>query len=54
MPKRICIGYCYVCDEPIYEDEAHYEMPDDEMVCEDCLDDWAKKYLRLGVEDLLE
>ena len=48
------IGYCYVCDTPIYEDEEHYEMPDDEMVCEDCLLEWAQQYHRAGVEDLTE
>ena len=42
------IGYCVICDRPIYEGDKHYEMPDGEMVCDDilCLDEWAEDYER--------
>ena len=41
-PKEI--GRCKVCKEPIYEDENYYDIHD-ELIHEDCLSDWAQKYL---------
>ena len=37
---------CDICGEPIYAEDARYEMPDGLTVClcPDCLEDWAKDY----------
>lgn len=37
------IGYCVHCDEPVYADEAHYDIEGD-LLHDDCLGDWASKY----------
>ncbi len=40
------IGICAECKEPIEYGEAHYAFSESDMIHEDCLSDWAKKYLR--------
>lgn len=42
------IGYCTICERPIYEGDKHYEMPDGALVCEDgiCVDEWLEDYVR--------
>lgn len=50
--KRKVYETCAVCDEPIYLDEDRYEMPDGDVIHEDCLYEWAEFYHRMGEEDL--
>lgn len=45
-------GHCDICDEPILLEDEHYVMPDGDLVCTECLGEWAKTYLRLGEVDL--
>ena len=47
MP-RIIYETCAVCGEPIYWDEERYELCDGDVIHEDCLMDWAKKYHSYG------
>lgn len=42
------IGRCAVCKEPIYADEDRYDM-DGDLLHEDCLAEWARKYLKEGL-----
>jgi len=44
--------YCDYCGEVIMIDDPHYEMPDGDIVCDDCLEDWADKYHLMGAVDL--
>lgn len=48
------LSHCDLCGEPIYEDEPHYEMPDGDYICEECVDEWAAQYKVQGVIDLAE
>lgn len=41
------LGYCAECDEPVYVDQEHYDI-EGELVHDECLTDWAKKYLVKG------
>lgn len=50
--EQIIYELCAVCGEPIYLEDERYEMPDGDIVCEDCLYVWAKKYKRYGEVDL--
>ena len=43
---------CAVCGEEINIEDTRYEMPDGDIICEDCLYDWAKKYKHCGEVDL--
>lgn len=45
-------GVCEICGEPIPLEDAYYVMPGGELICEDCLQDWAEPYHRLGEYDL--
>ena len=45
-------GTCDLCGEEIALDEPHYEMPDGDLICEECVLDWAAQYRTLGVVDL--
>lgn len=43
-PQPKLVGYCEHCKEAVYRYEDYYDI-DGELVHEDCLTDWAKKYL---------
>lgn len=40
------LGICSVCGEPITTDCDRYQFEGDEMIHDDCLLDWARKYFR--------
>ena len=40
------LATCAECHEPIEYGEAHYNFGGGELIHEDCLHDWADKYLR--------
>lgn len=44
-------GDCEICGEPIPLEDAHYVMPGGELICENCLTEWAEPYHRLGEMD---
>lgn len=46
------LGYCYMCDEPIYMEDPHYEMPDGDFVCPECVFEWVDRYYVSGEVDL--
>ena len=52
MKRRCYRGDCEVCGEPIDLAESYYVMPGGELICEDCLTEWAEPYHRLGEMDL--
>ena len=37
------IGRCVQCGADIYPSDDHYNI-EGELVCDDCLTDWARKY----------
>lgn len=41
-------GDCEICGEPIDLEDSYYVMPEGELVCEDCLTEWAEQYHRVG------
>lgn len=41
-------GNCEICDRAIQLEEPYYVMPYGELICEDCLTEWAESYHRLG------
>lgn len=43
---------CDLCEEPIYMWQPHYEMPDGDYICENCVDDWVAQYHVMGEVDL--
>jgi len=49
------IGTCVICDEPIYEEDDHYELPYGDMVCnnDDCVEEWLRDYFRYGATSLI-
>lgn len=50
--RDVIWGTCEVCGEPIPLEDPHYVMPYGELICEDCLTEWAETYHRLGEVDL--
>ena len=50
--KRNYLGTCDLCGEPVQMDEAHYEMPDGDFICEECASEWLAQYYVMGVIDL--
>ena len=50
--KRIIYELCAVCGDSIYFEDERYEMPDGDVSCEYCLEEWAKKYKHCGEVDL--
>ena len=46
-------GTCDLCGEEIEWDEPCYEMPDGDLICEECVLEWAAQYKTLGVTDLV-
>lgn len=49
MPDEEVYDTCAVCGEEILVSEGHYEMPDGDIVCENCLYEWAEQYKKPGV-----
>lgn len=49
------IGYCDICEEPIYEEDCYFEFPDDMRVCNDtdCLCECAEQYRLYGGRPLI-
>lgn len=45
-PEDEPCGACEVCGLDIYQGDNYYMMPNGDMVCEDCLLDWASKFER--------
>ena len=45
-PAKV-VGTCEVCGNEIHAGEDHYDF-DGELVCDDHLREWAKKYLVRG------
>jgi len=43
MPKQLT---CDTCNEPIEPGEDYFALPCGEHVHRDCIDDWARLYLR--------
>ena len=48
MEDREYIPVCAVCGELIFHDEPRYNLPTDEVIHKDCLEEWADFYLRYG------
>lgn len=46
------VDICPICQCGIFPEEARYVMPDEDIIHIDCLDDWARKYRRLGEVDV--
>lgn len=48
------VAECCICHNELYAGEAAYETPADELVCCDCLEEWARRELwcvTVGEED---
>lgn len=48
------VAECCICHNELYAGEVAYATPDSEMVCCDCLEEWACRELELttvGEED---
>lgn len=43
-------GYCSICEEPIEWWEEYYLFPGQELVCENCVDDWVRQFHHYGEE----
>ena len=48
------LGSCDLCGETIYREQCHYEMPDGDVICEECVLDWVAQYYVRGTVDLFE
>lgn len=44
--EEIAIFNCDCCGAEIWEDELYYRMPNSDIVCENCLIDWARFFER--------
>ena len=45
LPDPAVIGKCAGCHDDIHVDEDFYDLPDEILLHEDCLRDWAKQFL---------
>lgn len=48
------VAECCICHNELYAGEVAYATPDSELVCCDCLEEWARRELELatvGEED---
>ena len=43
-PESKVIGYCETCGGEFYEGCTVWRMPNGDVICEDCLNDWAKQF----------
>ena len=43
-PKQHVYAVCRLCLRDILEGDDMYDMPDGAIICEDCLEEWAKDY----------
>lgn len=50
--KKPILCSCDLCGEPIYVEDRHYEMPDGDFLCEECVTEWVEQYRVEGVVDL--
>lgn len=47
----ITVAVCDNCRDDIYDNEEHYLMDDGDIICQNCLGEWALKYAHSS-EDL--
>ena len=44
--EDVAIFECECCGAEIWEGDIYYRMPGSDIVCEDCLTDWARVFER--------